>query len=118
MIKTTINLTGIELFANHGWYEFERKKGGKFRVDVWVTVNIDESNDLDDIRHTINYEQVYNLVKTEMEIPSKLIEHVCFRILKKLESDFSQVLSCKVSVSKLNPPINGSVANSSVTMEV
>lgn len=118
MIKTTINLSGIELFANHGWYEFERKKGGKFKVDIWATINIEESNDMDDIRHTINYEKVYDLVKSEMETPSKLIEDVCFRILKKLHSEFTEILSSKVTVTKLNPPIKGSVAHSSVTMEI
>ena len=40
-----------------------------------------------------------------MAIPSKLLEHVCGRIVKRLFHDFPAVESIDLKLSKRNPPM-------------
>jgi len=52
-----------------------------------------------------------------MAIPSKLIETVAYRILKKLKSEFKSIHHCRVEIRKINPPIDGDVKYVSVIIE-
>ena len=52
-----------------------------------------------------------------MAIPSKLLEHVGLRIINKIKSELSFIEKVKVTVSKINPPIGGDVAEVSVTLK-
>ena len=45
----------------------------------------------DDVADTVNYADVYEAVKAEMAIPSRLLEHVCGRIMDRLFRDFPQI---------------------------
>ena len=59
----------------------------------------------DDVANTVSYADVYEAVKEEMAIPSKLLEHVCGRIVKRLFHDFPAVESIDLKLSKRNPPM-------------
>jgi dihydroneopterin aldolase len=52
-----------------------------------------------------------------MEAHSKLIEHVCKRILDAIRASFPQVNHVKVRVSKQNPPLKGNVERVFVELE-
>ena len=52
---------------------------------------------------------MYEIVKAEMAITSKLIEHVAQRIKARLTERYSNKSKSVVAVTKLNPPINGIV---------
>jgi dihydroneopterin aldolase len=52
-----------------------------------------------------------------MAIRSKLLEHVAHRIITRVFKEIPEVSRIIVSVSKLNPPINGDVEAVSVTLE-
>jgi dihydroneopterin aldolase len=49
------------------------------------------------------------VVQQEMNVPSKLLETVAFRIIKRLTALHVEIEYLAVSISKLNPPINGDV---------
>ncbi len=112
-----IAMEGLQFYAHHGYYKEEQVLGGKYTVDIYITVDTTEAAATDDLKKTINYEAVYRIAKTEMEVHSKLIEHVCQRILQHLQQDFKQVKHLKVRVSKHNPPLKGSVERVSVELE-
>jgi len=63
----------------------------------------------DVLEHTLNYQLVYDVIKEQMEIPSKLIEHVGQRISDCLFDRFSQILELEVKLSKMHPPLGGKV---------
>jgi dihydroneopterin aldolase len=87
-----IAIEGLQFYAHHGYYKEEQVLGGKYTVDIYMQVNTEEASATDDLKKTINYEEVYRLTKAEMEIHSKLIEHVCQRILSRLkDGNFAQV---------------------------
>ena len=60
--------------------------------------------------------QVYNIVKKEMAIRSKLIEHVGLRIINQLRKEITGLEKVEVKVTKLNPPINGDVEKVSIVI--
>jgi dihydroneopterin aldolase len=110
-------LEGLEFHAYHGVYPHERSSGNKFEVDVAIETTFRESAFRDDLSGTINYEDVYSVVKAEMEKPSNLLERVAHNIAEKILATFPDALSVKISISKFNPPIGGVCRKAAVTLE-
>jgi len=102
-----IFLDHLEFFAYHGVSEEERQVGNRYAVDVRIITDFSGAAIEDNIKHTINYETVYHIVKNEMAIPTKLLEHLGYRIVKKIFSEFDEINEVYVSISKFNPPIGG-----------
>jgi len=113
----TISVEGIQVYAYHGCLEEEGKIGGNYLVDVHMKTDFSEAALLDDLTKTIDYVDVYNIVREEMAIRAKLIEHVGKRIIDRINDKFKTVKMCKVKIIKLNPPMNGNVDRVSVTLE-
>lgn len=111
-----IAIEGLQFYAHHGYYKEEQVLGGKYTVDIYMHVDFSIAAETDDLSQTINYEEVYRLTKQEMETHSKLIEHVCRRILVKVRAQFPSARGVKVRVSKHNPPLKGSVERVSVEL--
>lgn len=111
-----ISLEGLEFHAYHGVYPHERSSGNKFEVDVVVETEIQDSAFQDDLRGTINYEDLYSLVKTEMERPSKLLETVAHNIAETILKKFASAKNAEVKISKFNPPIGGVCKKASVVV--
>lgn len=104
-------------FAHHGVFNEETLVGGKFEVNLAVETDFSLAAEADKIEGTVNYVALYNLIKEEMAQPSKLIEHLCGRIIKRIKSEFSEVQKVHLIISKLNPPISGEIEKVSVVME-
>jgi dihydroneopterin aldolase len=112
-----IAIDGMLFFAYHGYYDFEQQNGNNFIIDLEMEFNIsDDALRNDTLSGTLNYENIYELVKREMEIRSKLIEHLCFRIKTSIQMEFPEILNLKISVSKLNPPIKGNVEKVKISL--
>ncbi len=111
-------LEGLEFHAYHGVYAHERSSGNKFELDIAVETEINESAFRDDLSGTINYEDVYAVVKAEMEKPSKLLERVGHDIAVKILSTFREALAVQISISKFNPPIGGVCRKASVMINL
>lgn len=110
-----ISLEGIEFYAYHGVLEEERKIGGRFTVDISFEADVSKAVTTDNISDTVNYQEVYEAIKKQMEIPSRLIEHVTHRILEEIKTKFP-VKNIDLKVSKLRPPINGNVEKITITI--
>ncbi len=106
----------MEFFAYHGCFAEEQVIGTNFIVDFYFETTTTEAETSDDLRKTVNYQTVYQLVKKEMEIKSHLLEHVGRRILDSVMAAFPEVISAEVKISKLNPPLGGKVDRVSVTL--
>ena len=86
-------------------------------MDIYMRLNIDEAAETDDLKKTVNYEEIYQLTKNEMEVHARLIEHVCKRILDRVKKKYPNVENVKVRVSKHNPPLKGQVDRVYVELE-
>jgi len=111
-----INLQEAEFFAFHGFYPEEQLLGCRFLVDI--SVSFEPVGDLskDEIENTVNYEQLYNIACEEMQYTRKLIETVGQSIAGKIRQTYPFVTSIKVAIKKIDPPLKGKVAHSSVVI--
>lgn len=113
---STIRLKNIRVFANHGCLTEEEKIGSDYLVNLAVKADLSAAAKSDHLSDTVDYVHLNKIVKQEMAIRSKLLEHVGRRIIYTIFNEIELVHSVKVTVSKLNPPIGGDVAEVSVTM--
>ena len=111
-----ILIEGIKLYAHHGCLKEEALIGGNYVVDVTIDADLSKPSRTDKLNDTIDYVIVFEVVKKEMAIPSKLIEHAAKRILDKLKKKFPKSRSIEVKVTKLNPPIPGEVEQVSIVL--
>jgi dihydroneopterin aldolase len=111
-----IIVEGIKVFAYHGCLEEESKIGTHYTVDVWMETDFSEAAKTDDLTKTIDYVTVYDIVKKQMAIRSKLIEQVGQRIVDELKNEFNTLLKLEVKVTKHNPPMNGNVEKVSIVI--
>ena len=83
----------------------EGKVGADYIVDLRVGYSLEGAMISDDIADTLNYAELYEIVRSEMGTASRLLEHVAGRIAKAIEEAFPQIYSIDLKVTKLNPPI-------------
>ncbi|MCQ2206915.1 MAG: dihydroneopterin aldolase [Paludibacteraceae bacterium] len=113
---STIKLQGMKFHSLHGALPVESIIGNDFVVNISMDADTTKAETTDDLNGTINYAEVYDLVKAEMAIPSKLIEHVAYRIRKSLIEHFPEIEKLEVEVQKQRPPVNGEVTYASITL--
>jgi len=111
-----ILIEGMEFYAYHGCTEDEKLVGIHFTVDVEISCNLDKAANSDDIKKALNYQEVYLLVKQEMEQTSNLLENVGKRIKESIIKRFSEIEDITVKVSKINPPLGGKVKKVSIIL--
>ena len=100
-----ICLHEVRFYAFHGVMPQERSVGGEFFVSVKVGYPLEKAMSSDDVADTLNYAELYELVKKEMMQPSGLLEHVMGRIVEAIEKAFPEVASVEVKIKKVNPPM-------------
>lgn len=112
----TIKLQNIRTFSFHGCLEEEAKIGSDYRVDLEIKTDLRKSSQTDELNDTVDYVLLNKIVIEEMDIRSKLLEHVAHRIISRIFKEIPSVSRIILNVSKLNPPIGGDVE--AVTIEV
>lgn len=112
----TIELEGMRFYAYHGVLDQETKVGNHFVVSLQLVVEVQQSLRSDALEDTLNYADAYDCVAREMQIPSKLLEHVSGRIVSALFHQFPQVQQIALKLTKLNPPFRGDVSSASVSI--
>lgn len=100
-----IFLNDIQVHARHGVMAQETQVGGDFLVSVSMEADVERAGETDAIEDTVNYADIADVVRQEMAVPSKLLEHVATRIARRLLNEFSLSQSVTVRVTKLCPPI-------------
>ena len=115
LTESYICLHEVRFYAFHGVMPQERRVGGEFLVSVKVGCPLEKAMSSDDVADTLNYAELYELVKKEMMQPSGLLEHVMGRIVEAIEKAFPEVTSVEVKIKKVNPPM-GSDSNGAEVM--
>jgi dihydroneopterin aldolase len=119
VILATMNeiiLDNVRVYAYHGCLVEEGQIGSDYRVDLKVTADLFKSASTDDLADTVDYVSLNRIIKEEMAIRSKLLEHVAQRILDRIIAEEPIVERAQIRVYKINPPIGGDVATVSVVM--
>ncbi len=114
--QNIIELVNMEFYAYHGCFKEEQIIGNKFTVTLTIETDLLLPAVSDELSDAVNYQELYRIVKREMEITSKLLENVAHRITSAVHKSFPVVKKTTVSISKLNPPVGGKVEASRVVM--
>ena len=117
-MKSYIFLDRICFFAHHGIGEQETLAGNEFTVSLRLQVNIAHAMQTDDVADTVSYADVYEIVKAEMAIPSRLLEHVCGRITDRLFRNFPQIEEIELKLSKRNPPMGADIETAGIEVRL
>ena len=116
MMEGLLELKGMRFKAFHGCLPEERVHGGEYMVDFSVRLSLDRASESDALGDTLDYSCIYSLVRSEMEQPSNLIEHVAARIAASIRREFPALEPFTLKLTKLAPPVGGVCEGASITL--
>lgn len=106
LMSSKIYLRNVRFHAFHGVLPQEGIVGNDYLVNLVLDYDFFSAMKTDDLQGTLNYAEVYQKVREEMAVPSKLLEHVAGRIAHRLFSDFPEIQKLQLSITKVNPPMS------------
>lgn len=105
LMSSKIYLRNVRFHAFHGVLPQEGIVGNDYLVNLVLDYDFSSAIQTDELQGTLNYAEVYQKVREEMVVPSKLLEHVAGRIAHRLFSDFPEIQKLQLSITKVNPPM-------------
>ena len=105
LMSSKIYLRNVRFHAFHGVLRQEGIVGNDYLVNLVLDYDFSSALKTDNLQGTLNYAEVYQKVREEMAVPSKLLEHVAGRIAHRLFSDFPEIQKLQLSITKVNPPM-------------
>ena len=111
-----VRINNMQFRGHHGCLESERRDGNWFRVDLAYDYDMRKAILTDDLQEAIDYSEIYEVIKDEMGEPSNLLEHLAGRILNAVTDRFPRIDYAELTVTKFNPPLDGKVESTSVTV--
>jgi len=107
---------GIEAVGHHGVFDFERRDGQVFVVDLVIGIDTRDAARTDDLQHTVDYGNLVAKVKNAIETdPVDLIETLAQRIADVALAD-QQVRWTEVTVHKPDAPIEATFSDVTLTI--
>jgi len=115
-VADRIQLTGLLVRGHHGVFDFERRDGQDFVVDVELEVDTSRAAKTDDLAHTVHYgELAEGLAAVVAGDPVNLLETLAQRLADVCLAD-SRVSAATVTVHKPQAPIPLTFADVAVTI--
>lgn len=109
-------ISGIECFAHHGVFDFERREGQRFVVDLVLGVDTSLAAASDDLHDTVDYGSLVTSVKAAVESdPVDLIEKLAQRVADVCLLDH-RVEWCRLTVHKPEAPIDATYSDVALTI--
>ncbi len=100
----TIHLHDLKFYSFHGVHEEERILGNEYDVNVDVQFH-EQYAEINYLSQTINYEDIFVIIKKRMHIPSTLLETIVMDIGNEIHEKYNYVRSIRISLKKLNPSV-------------
>ena len=109
-------ICGIECFGHHGVFEFEKREGQPFVIDLVLGLDTAPAAASDDLRDTVDYGSLVLSVKAAVEKdPVDLIETLVQRIADVCLLD-ARVEWARVTVHKPDAPIEATFSDVALTI--
>ena len=102
----TVNLNNLRFNAFHGIHEEEKILGNDYIIDASVEFH-EQLPVIHSINDTVNYVDIYNIIKERMSSPTPLLETVVMDIGNEIHKEFPELRAINISIKKMNPPIEG-----------
>jgi len=108
-MKDVIRLIGLSFYGYHGVSAAEKETGRAFEIDCELQVDLAQPGHSDQLSDTIDYTEVYALIKD-------VVEGKAYSLLEGLANELAGLLLDKfpvyrvtLQVRKLHPPIAGQI---------
>ena len=116
MSADRITLTGLRVRGHHGVYDFERRDGQDFGVDVTLELDLSAAAKSDDVADTVHYGELAEaLAAVVAGEPVNLLETLAERLAAVCLAD-PRVTAAEVTVHKPQAPIPVTFADVAVTI--
>ena len=103
-----ILLEGLAFYAYHGVRSEEKTLGQRFELDLALELDLQRAGSLDDLSLTVDYGEVYRLVREQVESTSRdTLEAVAEQVAAALLQRFPSVEAVSVRVKKPSVPLPG-----------
>ena len=107
---------GIECWGHHGVFDFEKREGQTFVIDLVLGIDTRPAEASDDLHDTVDYGSLVASVKTAVENdPVDLIESLVQRVADVCLLD-ERVEWAKVTVHKPDAPIDATFNDVALTI--
>lgn len=100
-----IHLKGLKLYAFHGVLPQENIIGANYTLDARLKTDFTPAAEDDVLEGTLNYAEVFQIIRQEMAVPSRLLEHVVGRMARHLFDHFPTLTEVTLALYKENPPM-------------
>ena len=111
-------MNGVRFYAYHGVLPQESRVGGWFTLTLRVGYDFSRALTTDCVDDTLNYAKLYELAEREMNVPSRLLEHVAGRIAKAVSKAFPTVTTIDLWLTKDNPPMGGDMQGAGIELHL
>ena len=118
VVSSFVVLRGVRLRAFHGVLPQEGRVGATFLVNMRVGCSMERAMSTDEVSDALNYATLYEVVRSEMAVPSRLLEHVAGRIARAVFRAFPTALSIDLEIIKENPPMGADCAGAGVEIHL
>lgn len=103
--SSSIILDQMRFYSYHGVAPQETLAGAWYQVTLEVCADLSQAISTDALEGTIDYSEMALIVRKEMSVPSKLLEHAAGRIGNSIMESYPAIEWVTVTLTKENPPI-------------
>ena len=108
-MKDIIRIAGMSFYGYHGVTAAEKETGRRYEVDCELEVDLSEPGHTDALVDTVDYSEVYALIKNTVEGTAfALLERLATSLAAKVLDTFP-VYRVTLRVRKMTPPIAGDI---------
>lgn len=103
-----IHLRNMVFYGYHGNLSAENALGQRFEIDLALSLDIAEATRTDDLHHTVDYVNVYELCRSTVEgAHVKLLETLASKIMDGVLAACPRVFKVEITIRKPSVPLRG-----------
>jgi len=111
----TIYLNNLHFHAYHGLFEEEKIIGNEFIVNVEIVLLNEQI--ISDLKQSIDYSKVYEIIKDIMNTPTPLLETIVANISDAIYAYNNNIKEISIKIEKKHPPIQNLTGNVAVSFK-
>ena len=112
-----ISIKGIKGFGYHGVFDFEKRDGQNFFVDLDIDIDLTNASNSDLLSDSVDYSLLTAIAKEAVEkLQFDLIERLAGFIADTIKDNFPAIQSIAVTIHKPSAPVQESVTDIAVTI--
>jgi dihydroneopterin aldolase len=112
-----ISIKGIKGFGFHGVFDFEKRDGQEFFVDLELEIDLHAASISDQLSDSVDYSLLTAIAKNAIEkLQFDLIERLAGFIADTIRENFPTVEKIAVTVHKPSAPVSETVTDIAVTI--